>query len=92
MGAQRFYRTEIARQFRLAQRRVDLVVANLVEKNRWPTFAAPQFGNQMMQALTRLGRNGPLAQGTDWIGQSDQSTIGPLGTMPNGLRNSDGEK
>jgi hypothetical protein len=46
----------------------------------------------MVQALPRLGRDRTTAKRADRIAHNDQSTTGPAGTIPSGLRNSDGEK
>src|SRR6056297_2377190 len=52
----------VARQFRLAQRGVDLVVANLMKQHHRPALAAFQPGDQVMQALARLRRDRPAAK------------------------------
>jgi len=63
MRAQRLHRVAGPRKLRLGHRGVDLVVADLVQKNRRPTLAAAQARDQVMQALFRVRRDGPVAQG-----------------------------
>ncbi len=63
MSAQRLGRRVGARELRLAQRRVNLVVADLVEEHRRPALAAAELWDEVMQALARLGRNRAAAQG-----------------------------
>lgn len=67
-------------------------MAYLVEQNSRSAFAATKLWDQMMVALFRFGRDRAPAQRADGIAHKDQSTNGPAGTMPKGLRNSDGEK
>ena len=55
MRAERFGRVVVARQFRLTQRCVDFLVADVVEQDGWPTLAAFQLGDQVMQALRHAG-------------------------------------
>ena len=64
MGAQRLGRVVAARKFGFRQRGVDLVVADLVDKDRGPALAAAQFRDQVMQALLRAGWDRAQAQGT----------------------------
>lgn len=65
MRPERFERIVAAGQFRLAQRGVDLAVADLVQKHDRPTLAALQLRDQVMQALGYVGRDRPPAQATD---------------------------
>lgn len=57
----------ITRQFTLRQRRVDLVVANLVQAHHRATLAAFQLGHKVMQALAHLGRDRALAKRANWV-------------------------
>jgi len=92
MSAQGLNGVVIARQLRLAQRGMDFVVTNLMKQYERAAFAASEFRDQVVLTLLDLGRDGPIAQRTDRVAHNDQSTIGPAGTMPRGLRSSDGEK
>ncbi|GAW36951.1 hypothetical protein RA2_04026 [Roseovarius sp. A-2] len=67
MRAQRLNCIELSRQFRFLQRRVYLVVTDLVQAHDRPALAALQLGHKVMQALpgigrTGIGRNGPLTE------------------------------
>jgi|GEM_PF-6742386 len=64
MRAQCLHRAVAAGKLGLGHRGVDLVMAELVQKNRRPALAAAQTGDQVMQALLRVRRNGPVAEGT----------------------------
>ena len=57
----------IARQFTFRQRRVNLVVANLVQAHHRATLAAFQLGHKVMQALAHLGRDRALAKRANWV-------------------------
>lgn len=65
--AQRINRVIGPRKFGFRQGRVDLVMANLVQQNRLTPFAPAQFGDQVVLALFRLGRDRALAQGANRI-------------------------
>lgn len=67
MGAERLDRVILPRKFGFGERRMDLVMADLVEKNGGAALSAPEFGDEVMQALAHIGRNGTLTQGADWI-------------------------
>ena len=56
-----------ARKLGFREGGVDLVVANLVQKNGRPAFSAPELGDEVMQALAGVGRNRPAAEGTDGV-------------------------
>ena len=62
MPTQRLDRIELPRQFHFRQRRVDLVVTDLVQPHDRPALAALQLGHKVMQALPGTGRNGPQAE------------------------------
>ena len=57
VGPERLYRVILARQFRFRQRRVDLIVANLMQQDHGSAFPTFQLGHQMVQALLGLRRN-----------------------------------
>ena len=61
--------------FGLGQGRVDLLMANVMHQDRWPTLAALQLGDQVMLALLHARRNGPQTQRADRVslGQSGMS-------------------
>ena len=59
MCAQSLGRVEFSRQFRLGQGRVDLVVADLMDKHARPFCAAFQTGDKVMLGLPHIRRNGP---------------------------------
>lgn len=65
MRAQGLDRRVVAGQFRLAERGVDLVVANLVQKHGGTALAAAQFRHKVMPALRDTGRDRPVAQWAD---------------------------
>ena len=65
MGAQGRNSVVAARQFRLGQGGVDLVVADLVQKHDRPALAAAQFRRQVMQALFRILRDRAAAKRAD---------------------------
>ena len=92
MGPQSFNGRIIPGQFGFGQGCVDFVVADLMEKHRGPALAAPEFRDKVVVALADLGRNGPTAKRADRIAHKDQSMSGPAGTIPRGLRSSEGEK
>ena len=64
MRAQRLHGAIRARQLRLGQRRMDLVVANLVKPHHRPALAPLQLGRQMVQALPDMRRDRTTAQRT----------------------------
>lgn len=43
------------------------IVANLMDKDRWPTLAASQFWDEVMQALWGVRRDGAFAEGADRV-------------------------
>jgi hypothetical protein len=67
MGAQGLDGVVAARKLGLGHGGVDLVVADLVQQNRRPALAAAQAGDQVVQALLGVRRDGPVAEGTDGI-------------------------
>ena len=69
MSPKRFNRVEIARQFGLCQRRMDFVVADLVQQNCRPTLAAAQFRDKMMMALAHIR----------WDGTATERALGRIG-------------
>ena len=78
MAAQRRDGVVGPRQFGFAERGVDLVVADLVQKHGRPTFAAPEFRDKMVQALRHVRRNGAVAERADGIAHEAQ--FGMIGT------------
>lgn len=44
---------------------MDFAVALVVEQHRWPALAAPQFRDQVMQALRDIRRDWPVAERAD---------------------------
>lgn len=62
MRPQRLDRAVLPRQFRLRQRRMYLVVTDLVQAHDRPALAALQLGHKVMQALPGTGRNRPQAE------------------------------
>lgn len=58
MAAERLWRVVVPRKFRLCQRRVDLLVADMVQQHRGPAFPAFELGDQVMKALWHARRNG----------------------------------
>ena len=67
MCAKRFGRVVVTRQFGLRQRCVDLIMANLMDQNRWPAFATFQFWNQVVETLWGTRWNRSQAQWAGWI-------------------------
>ena len=65
MGAQRLSGGIAAGKIGLGQGGVNFIMANLMHKNRRPTLAAPQFRDQVMQALGDALGDRAQAQGTD---------------------------
>ncbi len=53
------------RKLGLGQRRMDLVVANLMQQHGRPTFPSAQLGYQMVQALFGVRRDRALAERAD---------------------------
>ena len=68
MRAQGFGRVKVPREFRFGQGRVNLVVANLMNKNGRPALAALEFGDQVMMALFDTRRDRAQAKGADRVG------------------------
>ena len=66
MRAQCLGRVILARQFRLGQGRVDLVMADLMYTHDWPALAALQLGRQVMQALLCIWRYWAQADRAIW--------------------------
>ena len=62
MGAQGCNRIVVPRQFRLGQRDMDLIVANLMKQHDRATLSSFQLRGQMVQALPRIRRDGALTQ------------------------------
>lgn len=73
VGAQSVDRVIGAGKLGFGKRGVDFVVADLVEPHRWTTFAAAKTGNEVMLALPRMGRDGPVAERADGIAHEDES-------------------
>ena len=69
MRAQRLWRAVVAGKFSFGQGRVDFPVADVMQKNCWPTFAAFQLRNQVVQALRRVRWDGTATEWTDRVGQ-----------------------
>ena len=96
MGFERLDRGVAAGEFGLGKGRVDFVVANLVQESRLTALPAAELRDEVMDALADVRRDGAAAERAHGIAgqvcQSDQSTIGPAGTMPSGFRSSEGEK
>ena len=67
MRAQRLDSGITARQFTFRQRRVDLVVANLVQAHHRASLASLQLGDKVMQALAHLRRDRALAKRANWV-------------------------
>ena len=67
MCAKRFGRVVITCQLGLCQGCVDLIVADLVDQNRWSAFATFQLWDQMMMALPDTRRNGAFAKWADRV-------------------------
>lgn len=62
-----FGRVEDLRQFGLAQRRVDLIVTDLMDQNGFTTFTASQPRDQVMATLSRLRRDRAQTERTNRI-------------------------
>ena len=67
MCAQGFDRGEVAGKLGLGQRRVDLVVTDLVQPHGRPAFPATQLGREVVQALPDVRGDRSVAQGADRI-------------------------
>ena len=67
MRTQSFRCVEFFRQFSFAQRRVDFVVADLMDEACRPTFSASKFWHQMMLALLGFRGDRAQAKGTNRI-------------------------
>ena len=67
MGFERLYCVKVPRQFRLCQRRMDLVVANLMQQDHRSAFPTFQLGHQMVQALLGLRRNRAVTKGANRV-------------------------
>ena len=57
----------VARQFSLGQGCVNFIVANLMQPNDRPAFAAFECRDQLMQGLRRVWRYGPAAERADRV-------------------------
>ncbi len=57
MAPKGFGRCIVPGQFGFRQGRVDLLVADVVQQNRLPALAAPQFRDKMVKTLRDPGRN-----------------------------------
>lgn len=66
MRAQRIYRVIAPREFRFAQGRMYLLVAQIMEKDRLAALSAPQFRDKVVPALRYTLGNLPAAQRADW--------------------------
>lgn len=67
MGAERFDRRVFAGKFRLSQRSMDFVMADLMDKDRRAVPATLQLRDQVMLRLLRLRRNRAQAKRADRI-------------------------
>lgn len=67
MGAQRINAVIAARKLGLGQCRVDFIMANLMQQDRRAPFTTAQLGDQVMQALLRLGRDRAVAKGANRV-------------------------
>lgn len=67
MAAQGLNGAVIPCQLGLGQRGVNFIVTDLVQSHHRAAFAALQLGNEMVQALPCIRRDGPVAQGADGI-------------------------
>lgn len=67
MGAQCLRSRIVTGQFRLAQRLVDGLVADMVQQHRLATLAAAQLGDQVVPALRHARRDRAQAQGAGGI-------------------------
>lgn len=97
VGPQGIDRVILACQFGFRERGVDFVMANLMQQHDGPALAPAQSRYQVMPALWNALGDWTITQITNWnvivhTDQIDQSMIGPFGTIPKGLRSSDGEK
>ena len=68
MGPQRGYGVVVARQLGLGEHGMDLVVADLVKERCLAPLSAAQPRHEMVQALPRMGRDGPVAKRANWNG------------------------
>lgn len=94
VGAQRFNGVIVPGKLGFRQRGMDLVVADLVQEHGRPAFAAAEFRDKVVQALSRLGRDGPVAERADGIvhggksgvnGATDKCDALVIGAGPAGL-------
>ena len=69
MGAQRRDRVIVPGEFGLGECCVDFVMADLVQKDRGSSLAAPKFRDQVVVALAGVRRDRPRAEGADRVGQ-----------------------
>ena len=68
-----------ARQFRFAERGVDLLVADVMQKNGWPASAAFELGHKVVQGLRHTRRDRTVAERADRI---IRFRLGLLGDPP----------
>lgn len=57
----------LSRQFRLGQRGMNFIVTDLLKQDGRPALSPFKLGDQVMMALTRIGRNRAVAKRTDRI-------------------------
>lgn len=67
MAAQRINAVIAACKLGLGQCGMDFTMANLMQQDRRPPFAAAQLGDQVMQALLRLRRDRAVAKGANRV-------------------------
>lgn len=66
MGAERLDRVIVTRELCLSERRVDLLMTEVVEEHLGPRSAAFKLGDQVMDALRDLRRDRSLAERAAW--------------------------
>lgn len=67
VGAERFGRGVVAGQFGFGQRRMNFIVADLVEQHGRSAFATAQFRHEVVQALLGVQWDRARAQGADGV-------------------------
>ena len=67
MGTQRIDVVIAARKLGLRQCCMDFIMTDLMQQDCRPPFAAAQLGDQVMQALLRLGGDGAVAKGANRV-------------------------
>ena len=67
MRAELLGRVPLPRQLGLGEDRVDFVVADLMDQDRRAVRAALHLGDEVMDALARMGRDGAQAERADGI-------------------------